>query len=334
MNAPTLSRRLLRLCPPLACLLAAGLAAGLVLGSSGLGLDEALRAVFDPAGADATTSAIVWRLRLPRGLLAALAGACLAVSGLVYQAVVRNPLAEPYILGVSGGAGLGVVAAMLLGLSAFWGAAPLAFAGALAAFAAAAALSVRSGKLSPEALVLSGVMVNAFCSAAILFFLSTARDHGVRASLVWLMGDVSSADMASLFPLSLVVLPCLGVALALSHRMNLLQLGDEAAANLGIRVRLTQTTLVVSATLMTAAVVSRTGLLGFVGLVCPHVARLLAGCDHRLLVPCSALLGAGFLTACDVGARLLSREGAMPVGVLTAMVGAPVFLVLYRRSGS
>lgn len=334
MSGAGLSRRLSGLCLALSCLLAAGLAAGLVLGSSGLGLAEALRAVFDPHGADPTAWAIVWRLRLPRGLLAALAGGCLAVAGLVYQAVVRNPLAEPYILGVSGGAGLGVVAALLLGLPAFWGAAPLAFAGALAAFAMAAALSVRSGRLSPEALVLSGVMVNAFCSAAILFFLSTARDHGVRASLVWLMGDVSSADMASLLPLVLIVAPCLAVVLVLSHRMNLLQLGDEAAANLGVRVRPTQAALVVSATLMTAAVVSRTGLLGFVGLVCPHVARLLAGRDHRLLLPCSALLGAGFLVACDVGARLLSRQGAMPVGVLTAMIGAPVFLVLYRRSGS
>lgn len=333
MNAarPSLSCRLIRVCLPLICLLLAGLVAGLMVGSSSLSVRQVLEIILARGTGDPTMLAIVWKLRLPRTLLAALAGGALSLSGLVFQAVVRNPLADPYILGVSGGAALGAVGGIFLGLPAFWGAGPLAFAGALAAFAAVLGLSLQKGRISPASLILSGVMVNAFCSAVIMFVISIANDHTLHSTLVWLMGDTSSAGLESLPALTCCVL--LGVVLVflLSHRMNLLLLGGETAANLGVRVGLVKGLLVLAAVLMTAAVVSQTGLLGFVGLVCPHIMRLALGHDQRILVPGSVLFGACFLVFCDVGSRVLSLQGVMPVGVLTAMIGAPVFLYLLRR---
>ena len=327
----SLPARLTMSATPLALLLALGVVAGLAVGSSDIPASEALAAVFAPDAADPAVWAIVWKLRLPRTLLAALAGGALSLSGLVFQVVLGNPLAEPYILGVSGGAALGMVAGVLLGVPASWGSGPLAFAGALAAFGVVLGITRRRG-MSSASLVLSGVMINAFCSAVIMFFVSIARDHTLRATLVWLMGDTSMANTRSLLVPGVCV-PALSVLVfVLSHRMNLLLLGAEAAANLGVRVPLVKIALVVAATVMTAAVVSQTGILGFVGLVCPHILRLLLGHDHRVLVPCCALFGAGFLVCCDVGSRLLSHQGAMPVGVLTAMIGAPVFLFLLTRS--
>lgn len=332
--AAGLSVRLTLVCLPLAGLLAAALLAGLVVGSSSLPLHDVLQALAQSDACDPTVLAIVWKLRLPRSLLAALAGGALSLSGLVFQTLVRNPLADPYILGVSGGAALGVVGGMLLGLPAFLGAGPLAFFGAMAAFGVAVTLSLRDGHVATSSLVLSGVMVNAFCSAAIMFFLSMTRDHTLHATLVWLMGDTSSATLGSLPVPALCVVAGAMLVFALSQTMNLLLLGDEAAANLGVRVRLAQGVLVTTAATMTAAVVSQTGLLGFVGLVCPHMLRLTCGHDQRVLVPASLLFGAWFLVSCDLIARLLSHAGAMPVGVLTAMIGAPIFLYLLRRSGA
>ncbi|EFL51173.1 transport system permease protein [Solidesulfovibrio fructosivorans JJ]] len=330
----SLPLRLLLTCLPLGGLLIAVLVAGLIVGSSSLALDQVLPVLLGRETCDPTILAIVWKLRLPRTLLAALAGGALSLSGLVFQTLVRNPLADPYILGVSGGAGLGAVGGVLLGLPFLLGAGPLAFAGAMAAFTLTVVLSLREGRVSVTSLVLSGVMVNAFCSAAIMFFLSVARDHTLHATLVWLMGDTSSATLNSLTVLAPCVVAGTGVVFVLSQPMNLLLLGDEAAANLGVRVRQVRALLVVAAALMTSTVVSQTGLLGFVGLVCPHILRLICGHDQRVLVPGSLLFGACFLVSCDLLARLLSHEGAMPVGVLTAMLGAPIFLYLLRRSGA
>ena len=328
----SLPRRLALVCLPLVALLVLAVGAGLLVGSSAVSPAETLRAIFGREGADPTVAAIVWKLRLPRTLVSALAGGTLALCGLVFQAVVRNPLADPYILGVSGGAALGAVAGILLQLPGVLGVGPLAFAGALAAFAAVVALSLQGGRIASASLVLSGVMVNAFCSAAIMLFVSMARGHTLHTTLVWLMGDTSTADLDAARALALCLLPGSALIFALSHKMNLLLLGGEAAANLGVRVGRVKTVLVLAAVVMTAAVVSQTGLLGFVGLVCPHILRLTLGHDQRLLVPGSVLFGACFLVCCDLGARLLSLQGVMPVGVLTALIGAPLFLFLLHRS--
>jgi len=327
------ARRLFQVLPQLLGLLAAGIGAGVVVGTGSLDALQALEAFLGLAGRDPSVAGVVFGLRLPRSLLAALAGGALSLSGLILQAVVRNPLADPYLLGVSGGAALGAVGGIVLGAASLQAVGPPAFLGALAAFAASAALSVRGGRLSASSLVLSGVMLNALCSAAILFVFTVARDNALHSALAWLAGDTSGAEAADLPPLACAVLPCAAAACLCSHRMNLLLLGAEQARSLGLRVNATRVLLVLLAALMTAAAVSRTGLLGFVGLVCPHILRRVLGHDQRVLVPCAFLFGAVFLVSCDLGARALSWNGVMPVGVLTALVGAPAFLALMRRSG-
>ncbi|WP_156921555.1 FecCD family ABC transporter permease [Desulfovibrio inopinatus] len=318
---------------PLVCLLVIGFVAGIMAGSSDISPLRFVQTLLGYGQSDPIAHAILLKLRLPRTLLAALAGGALSLSGLVFQAVLRNPLADPYILGVSGGAALGGISGMLLGLPVFWGAGPLAFTGALAAFGASVALSRKQGSISSSSLILSGVMVNTFCSAIILFFIAIAQDHTLRTTLLWLMGDTSAADLDSAYSLGFWVLPVAVIPILLSHKMNLLLLGREAARNLGVRIRLVTGLLLFSSVVMTSAVVSQTGLLGFVGLVCPHIMRLIVGYDHRVLVPGAVLFGATFLVFCDVGARLLSQQGVMPVGVLTSLVGAPAFFYLLRRSG-
>ncbi len=327
-----LLRRLAFTCLPLAGLLALGLAAGLLAGSSSISFERAVDVLLGLRPDDAAAGAVIWKLRLPRTLLAAMAGGALSLCGLVFQTLLRNPLADPYILGVSGGGALGVVIGVLLGLPAFWGAGAPAFCGAMAAFAISVLVSRKKG--GAASLVLSGVMVNAFCSAAILFFLATAGDRDLRTALVWLMGDVSAATLQSLALPAACLAPAALIPFLLSHKLNLLLLGNEEAENLGVRVRPVRGALVASTVFMTSVIVGQTGLLGFVGLVCPHIMRLAAGCDHRILAPASMLFGAAFLVYCDVGSRLLSFQGVLPVGVLTAMVGAPVFLFLLRRSNA
>jgi iron complex transport system permease protein len=275
---------------------------------------------------------IIWRLRFPRVLLAALVGATLSLGGMVFQALLRNPLAEPYILGVSGGSAIGAIVGILLGLARFPGVWLTAFAGSLATLGVLLLMASGRSLFRGSTLLLSGVMVNAFCSAVIMFLISMAQDSRLHNIMFWLMGDLSAASMDQSVVLAATVLPCFLLVFLRSHAMNLLTLGEDMAQSMGVNIRRTNAVLLIVTSLMISATVSYCGLIGFVGLVMPHMLRLILGPDHRLLAPAAILGGASFMVLCDVLARTLPSQGEMPVGVVTALVGAPLFVYLLRKS--
>lgn len=304
---------------------------GISLGSSPISFGAVLDVLTGQATIDPTTAAIVREIRLPRVLLAAVTGATLALGGLVFQALLRNPLAEPYILGVSGGSAIGAIVGMLAGLAPFPGVTAAAFAGSMLVLLLLVTLSGRGMLAGREALLLGGVMLNAFCGAVIMFLISLSSREEVRHILFWLMGDLSMFTPAQL-PMLLGVVPSFLLILALARPLNLLLLGRDNAATLGVNVRLVSILLLFATTLMVSLVVCQSGLIGFVGLVVPHILRLLFGSDHRLLAPASILGGASYLIVCDLLARSLPAQGEMPVGIVTALVGAPLFIFLLWRA--
>ena len=295
-----------------------------------------LRAIWEALqngpGAGGRQQTILWRIRLPRALMAAELGATLSLGGLVFQALLRNALAEPYILGISGGAAVGAIWGIMLGLARYPGVAGLAFAGSLAIMGLVIYLASGRQLLRKDSLLLAGVMVNAFCSAVILFLISRSQDFRLHQIMFWLMGDLSLADMGQVGRLALVLGPCFIALFLLSHAMNLLTMGTETAQALGLRVKTVMVLLLVVTSLMISASVAHCGLVGFVGLVMPHVLRLVLGPDHRVLVPACLFGGGAYLVLCDLTARVVSQQGEMPVGVVTALIGAPVFIYLLRRT--
>lgn len=305
---------------------------GLSMGSTEQNIRQILAVLAGHADQYPTLSSIVWRIRLPRVLLAALVGATLSLGGLVFQALLRNPLAEPYILGVSGGSAVGAIIGILLGMSPFPGVAFFAFAGSMATLLLVLLIASTRSAMKKDTLILAGVMVNAFCSSVIMFLISLTQDSRLHNILFWLMGDLSMSDTHRTLMLMVALLPCFAVLFLLARPMNILLMGEEMAANMGVDVRLVPLVLLLVTSFMVSAVVCHTGLLGFVGLVIPHFLRLLFGPDHRLLVPACILGGAAYLILCDLLARSLPSQGEMPVGVITAMVGAPLFILLLRRS--
>jgi len=306
----------------------------LVVGPSGIGMAEVVAALVDAEGAGPGVD-IVRGIRLPRVVVAALVGASLATSGVIFQALLRNPLADPFVLGVSGGAALGGIAVLAVG-SAFglgYGAVPVAaFAGCLVTTLLLYLIAGRGSRVSATGLLLTGVVFNAFASAAIVFMASLAGMLESGRIFVWLIGNLSSARV-DLWPW-LAGFLALGIACALplARGLNALALGEQTAEQLGVSTERDKRLLVVATSLMVGAAVSAAGLVGFVGLIIPHLLRLVVGPDHRLLVPASALGGAAFLVVCDTLARTLLGGRELPVGAITALVGGPLFLYLLRRS--
>jgi iron complex transport system permease protein len=327
-----LSKRLLLAVASLSAVLAAALVVSLSVGSGGAGFLSALSVMLGQGEPASTLETIVWRIRLPRTLLAALTGGALSLGGLVFQALLRNPLAEPYILGVSGGSAIGAILGILLGLSRFPGVSVCAFLGSLATLALIVTMSTGQSVLRKDALLLSGVMVNAFCAAVIMFLVSLTQDARLHNILFWLMGDLSSADSRSAAILAMILAPCFGGIFLFSHAMNLLLMGNEMARSMGLHLRSVTVALLVITSLMVSAVVSYSGLIGFVGLVIPHLLRFIWGPDHRVLVPACILGGGAYLTACDLLARWLPDQGEMPTGVITALIGAPLFIFLLKKT--
>lgn len=329
---PQSAARVVTVSGALALLLVIAAVAAISCGSSELSPAAAFRGLLGGPGGDDLASAIVWRIRLPRVLLAALTGAVLSLGGLVFQALLRNPLAEPYILGISGGSAIGAIAGILMGLAPFPGVSLCAFGGAMVTLALI--LTMASGRtlLQRDALLLSGVMVNAFCSAVIMFLLTLSRDGRLHNILFWLMGNLTATAFGQVGLLAAVVLPCFIVVFLLAHPMNLMLLGRELAASSGVSVRVVTLTLLTVTSLMVSVTVSHCGLIGFVGLVVPHLLRMGWGSDHRMLVPACILGGGAFMVVCDLLARVLPRHGEMPAGVITAMIGAPLFIYLLKRS--
>lgn len=273
---------------------------------------------------------IVWELRLPRLLTAALVGAGLAVSGAVMQALTRNPLADPYLLGLSSGASLGAVAVLLLGAAVLLPVA--AFAGAMAAMALTLGLASALGVITPTRTVLAGLAVSALASALasfIIFF--SAQGDSYREVLSWMMGSLSAATWSSV-AITGVAFAVAGTPVLLSGRiLDGFAFGDTAAAALGLNVTAIRWLLLGGTAVLTGAMVSVSGSIGFVGLILPHAVRLLTGARHRALLPLSALAGALFMVWADTLARTLFDPREIPVGIITALLGAPVFIIMLWR---
>jgi iron complex transport system permease protein len=307
--------------------------AGIRFGTVPVG-GAAFRAALAGEG-DPSVRYILLELRAPRVVLGFLVGGGLALSGAVFQALLRNPLAEPYILGISGGAAAGAVLVLALGLAgaASWYLPGAAFAGALLAillvFGVAASAQRR---LDVRVLLLSGVVVGAFFSAVIALVLALSDAPTVRGAILWMMGSLSGATWRVVGIVSLYTLPAALLLLGLARPLNLLALGEETASYLGTRVEGTKRVAYGVASLVAAAGVAFVGVIGFVGLVVPHAMRLLSGPDHRTLLPLSALAGGTFLVLADLLARTAFAPTEIPIGVITAFVGVPFFLVLLRRS--
>lgn len=305
---------------------------GISLGSTEGGINVVFKHLLGQQEPGATLDTIVWKIRFPRVLLATLVGATLSLGGLVFQALLRNPLAEPYILGISGGSAIGAIIGILMGFAHFPGVSITAFTGSIATLVLI--LVMASGKtiLKKDSLLLSGVMVNAFCSAIIMFLVSMTHDSRLHNIIFWLMGDLSMGEMRHIAILSAMLLPCFLLIFWFSNTMNLLLLGKEMAQTMGVNIKAATIILLVTTSFMVSVTVSYCGLLGFVGLVMPHLLRLLLGPDHRVLVPACILGGGAYMVFCDLLARTLPKQGEMPAGVITALIGAPLFIYLLKRS--
>jgi len=313
-------------------LLGIAMVLGISMGSTDSGIKDVLQNLFLSKTSDSMLYTIIWQIRFPRVLLAALVGAALSLGGLVFQALLRNPLAEPYILGISGGSAIGAIIGILMGFSRFPGVSLLAFTGSIATLLLILGMSSGQTILKKDALLLSGVMVNAFCAAVIMFLVSMTQDSRLHNIIFWLMGDLSMGDMHHAGILAATLLPCFVLVFWLSNPMNLLLMGKEMAQTMGVNIKAVTITLLVATSFMVSATVSYCGLVGFVGLVMPHLLRLVLGPDHRVLVPACVLGGGTYMVFCDLLARVLPKQGEMPAGVITAMIGAPLFIYLLKRS--
>jgi iron complex transport system permease protein len=332
VSASLTAGRLARVLALLGLALAAALALGVAVGPSGLALGEVWRALC--GGADAVARDIVLRVRLPRVLLAAGVGASLATAGAAFQALLRNPLADPFILGVSGGAALGAILVIALGGTlglAASAAPPAAFAGAVAAVLLLLAAAGPRGRLDGTRLLLIGVVFNALASAAIVFLASIAGLAEGSRIFLYLIGNLSDAQPALAGWIGAFLALGLAVLVPLARALNALALGDDSAALLGFEPARVKLALLLATSLLVGAAVAVAGLVGFVGLIVPHALRLVIGADHRLLLPASALAGASFLVLCDALARTALGGPELPVGAITALAGGPLFLVLLRR---
>jgi iron complex transport system permease protein len=298
---------------------------GLSIGSTGGGIKIVFQTLIGEEQVDSTLDMIIWRIRFPRVLLAALVGAALSLGGLVFQALLRNPLAEPYILGISGGSAIGAIIGILMGLSRFPGVSITAFAGSIATLMLLLLMASGQTILKKDTLLLSGVMVNAFCAAVIMFLVSITQDARLHNIIFWLMGDLSLSDMKQVGILAVTLLPCFVLLFWFSNTMNLLLMGKEMAQSMGVNIKMVMALLLVSTSFMVSATVSQSGLIGFVGLVMPHLLRLLLGPDHRVLVPACVLGGGAYMVFCDLLARILPQQGEMPAGVI-------LFIFLLKRS--
>jgi len=324
-----ISRRPGRVLAGLALLSIAVFLAAAALGSVHLDLSAFTDAVL--GGGDATAHSLIWNLRLPRAATAFTTGGLLALAGALMQVLLRNPLADPYVLGVSGGAATGALSAMLAGL----GAAMVsggALAGALLSTLIVFGLAQGQGSWTPTRLLLTGVVVAAGWNALVSLLLTVAPAQNLRGMLFWLMGDLSGAEgpgwSAALLPI------LLAAALVVARPLNLLGRGELQARSLGVSVGPLRLAVFALASLATSTAVTLAGSVGFVGLIIPHMLRLSTGSDHRLLLPASVLLGGSFLVVADTLARTVLAPRQLPVGVISAVIGVPVFLYLLHRGSA
>ncbi len=305
-----------------------------LIGSQDVSLLKAIKSIGGEGKSDIDFK-IIFNVRLPRVLLAGVIGAALAASGVILQAILRNPLAEPYILGISSGAGLGVMIAIITGAS--WGflggstLAVFAFAGALFTVWLVWQIGKKAGGKNVTALLLAGVVVNAFFSAVIMFLTSVVKSDKVYSTIFWLMGNITDKGAGIIFLSFAVVTIGIVILFFMSNHLNVLTFGMNEAQSLGVNPKKVQVISICIASFITAVAVSLSGLIGFVGLIIPHGIRLLFGPDHRQLIPLSAISGAMFLMAADTLARTIVAPAQLPVGVITAIAGGPFFLIILAR---
>jgi iron complex transport system permease protein len=310
---------------------------GVMIGSTSLGVKQVLDVLWGHFGSgvhDVIADQIIWQIRLPRVLLAALIGAALTTAGTVLQALVRNPLADPFILGISSGASVGATAVLLFGtLSSLglWALSVGSIAGALLAMVTVFVLAVDDGRLTPTRLVLSGVALSAMFSAVASYLLFQGNQVATSSVVFWLLGSFGRASWGQLH------LPAISLALAMlyllsqARALNALSVGAETATALGVDVERLRRRLFVVTSVVAGVAVAVSGVIGFVGLVVPHIVRLAMGNDHRVTLPVGLLWGAAFMVAADLLSRVLVPPQEMPVGVITAFIGGPIFLILIRR---
>jgi len=297
------------------------------VGSISLSLEQLSIALF--SSDDDISQTIIWELRAPRAYIAFVTGGLLSLAGLLMQVLLRNPLADPYILGVSSGSSVAALIAMSTGLSGYW-ISGSAFAGALISILLVFGLSHRNGSWNPSRLLLTGVVIAAGWGAMINFILSTAPDKPLRGMLFWLMGDINNITPE---PASLVVLIAgFIITMLIARQLNILSRGDLQAIALGVSVKPLRISLFLLASVLTAFAVIQAGSVGFIGLIVPHMLRLIIGSDHRILIPASVLLGGSLLLISDTLARTIIAPQQLPVGVITAFIGVPFFLYLLNKN--
>ena len=300
----------------------------LSLGSVNISLADTFSALIG-GKVDALTSQILFQIRLPRILLALAVGGGLSVAGAVFQSILMNPLAEPYILGISSGGTFGAVLSFLLGLS-FWATQIFAFAGAAVVVFLVFVLSKRYGELEPNVLLLTGIMIGAFFAAATLFMLTMLQEN-LKNAVFWLMGNLTLASADSVvYVLPITIIVSLFLVFN-GQKYNVLSLGDESARHLGINTSFLKNMTYVLTSIMIGAIVSVSGIVGFVGLLIPHLCRLIFGFDNRIIIPVSFFVGASYLIIADTIARILIAPAEFPVGTITALVGAPIFIYLMKK---
>lgn len=316
--------------------LVASIAAAVTIGPADIRFDEVWASIGSHLGLGVTPltplrDGIVWELRLPRVLTAAAVGAGLAISGAVMQAITRNPLADPYLLGLSSGASLGAVAVLVLGVSVLLPAA--AFLGALVALAATLLIAGSGSALTPSRMILAGIAVSSLGAALTSFVIFwTATGDSYREIISWLLGSLAGARWPAV-AIAVAAVVAIGIPLMIGGRLlDAFAFGDTSAAALGVSVASTRWVMLVGTALLTGGMVSVSGSIGFVGLILPHAVRLIVGAQHRALLPLAALSGAIFLIWCDTAARAIFDPRELPVGIVTAVIGAPVFVLLLMRS--
>jgi len=307
----------------------------LSVGSSGVSLRELWMLVAGESWKNADIAyQILVMIRLPRILLAVAVGAGLSVAGATFQALLRNPLAEPYVLGISSGGTVGAILALMTGIGLAQITTPLfSFGGSLTVTALVLALGKRRGFMDPHSLLLSGVMVGAFFNAIVLLVVAIFNQE-MRTAFLWLLGNLSNAEMSSVAIVGPLIVLSSVALMAFGNDFNLIATGDESALTLGVEVPVVRRRAYLLASLITGLGVSVSGVIGFVGLLVPHACRLMFGPDHRLLLPASFLLGGSFLVICDLLARTVMAPSEIPVGAITAVVGAPLFIYLLKRDAA
>ncbi len=326
VNSASDLRRLLFLIALLLAIVATAILVGVTFGASGAGL----RTLF---GSDPTARRIVMGIRLPRVLLAALEGAALAVAGLTFQTLLRNPLADPFILGVSGGAASGAAVGIALGIARRHPAAIplLSFAGACGATAAVFLLARRRRGVDPIRLILSGLVLNSFFSAIILVSLSLSPNSDLTVAFRWMIGNLAGASWNDVIVLAVSLAVALVVLVWIANDLRLFSFGEEDASGRGVAVERVKLAGYATASLLTGAAVAVSGIIGFVGLLVPHLVRMAWRRDYRHLLPLSALAGAALVVTSDVVSRTIAPPLELPIGALTAFLGVPFFLLLLRR---